>query len=96
MYISEKEFKMYTRDYLYSLYNTEKKRREDAYISTAVDEIKDIILDLATKGKTQYMWYSREALSQRQQHEILKTLQLLFPDSKITKRLNGLFVDWWI
>jgi hypothetical protein len=45
MYISEKEFKMYTRDYLYSLYNTEKKRREDAYISTAVDEIKDIILD---------------------------------------------------
>ena len=55
---------MFTRDYLYSLYNTEKKRREDVYISTAIDKIKDIVIDLATKGRTQYLWYSEEALSQ--------------------------------
>ena len=87
---------MFTRDYLYSLYNTEKKRREDVYISTAIDKIKDIVIDLATKGRTQYLLYSEEALSQRQLHEIVKNLQVLFPDSKITKRLNGLFIDWWV
>ena len=87
---------MFTRDYLYSLYNTEKKRREDVYISTAIDKIKDIVIDLATKGRTQYLWYSEEALSQRQLHEIVKNLQVLFPDSKITKLPMHVAAQWFI